>query len=386
MKNSKGRLEKVKYRSPRFVILFAAIALFAACSTFAFADELFVPSVDYPTIQSAIDAAVNGDIVIVADGIYTGDGNRDITFDGKAITVRSEYRAEGCIIDCGGSEIEPYRGFVFEDSEGRDSVLQGFTIVNGYADTHGGGINCYNGDPVIRGCIVIGNFAVSDGGGIACRYLSTPLIEDCIVAENYAGDDGGGIKCYYNSDVEITHCTIAGNEAMGTGGGIDSQYRCEVTVLNSIIWGNTPDELYGDISATYSNIMGGWEGAGNIGADPNFVNAEGWDYHLNWHSDCIDMGDQSYLGWLGTKDLDGEERLFGALVDMGADEVGPKQADFTRDGRIDVADFGVLSESWQTSIGEENWYVLSDLSGDFVVDANDLEALVEDWMWELIDY
>ncbi len=90
---------------------------------------------EFSTIQAAIDAAVDGDEVIVADGTYTGVGNRDIDFKGKAITVRSENGPDNCIIDC---EREG-RGFYFHNGEDDRSILQGLTITNGYAD-HGGGI------------------------------------------------------------------------------------------------------------------------------------------------------------------------------------------------------------------------------------------------------
>ena len=80
---------------------------------------LRVPA-DYPTIEAAILAATPGDVVMLDDGVYTGDGNRELDFGGKAITVRS---ASGnpatCIIDCGGAA----QGFYFRNAEGPDSVL-----------------------------------------------------------------------------------------------------------------------------------------------------------------------------------------------------------------------------------------------------------------------
>ncbi|GAG96895.1 unnamed protein product, partial [marine sediment metagenome] len=91
---------------------------------------------DYANIQDAIDAAVDGDVVIVAPDTYTGDGNRDIDFHGKAITVRSidpndPNIVAATIIDCQGTFFDPHRGFYFHSNEDANSILEGFTITNG---------------------------------------------------------------------------------------------------------------------------------------------------------------------------------------------------------------------------------------------------------------
>ncbi len=102
------------------------------------ASVIRVPT-DYPTIQAGIDAARDEDTVLVADGIYTGEGNRDISFRGKSIIVSSENGAARCIIDCQGSQEEKHRGFIFDAQFITSSpTLNGFTIKNGYHDSGGG--------------------------------------------------------------------------------------------------------------------------------------------------------------------------------------------------------------------------------------------------------
>ena len=64
--------------------------------------NIYIPR-DHPTIQEGINAGENGDHIIVSDGIYTGEGNKNLTFHGKSITVRSEMGADNCIIDCQGN-------------------------------------------------------------------------------------------------------------------------------------------------------------------------------------------------------------------------------------------------------------------------------------------
>jgi len=97
---------------------------------------------DFNNIQAAIEYSNDWDTIYVFPGIYTGPGNRDIDFLGKAITVRSvapddPYIVAATIVDCDANESDRHRGFVFQNAEDSNSVLAGFTIINGYASFGG---------------------------------------------------------------------------------------------------------------------------------------------------------------------------------------------------------------------------------------------------------
>jgi len=158
--------------------------------------DIYVPS-QYETIQEAIDRSWDSGIVWVADGTYSGQGNCDIDFKGKAITVKSENGPGSCIIDCQGSETEPHRGFYSQRGETADSIVDGFTITNGYATwgspggPYGGGIYCSGSSPTITNCIITKNTAeFGAGGGIFCTDGS-PTISNCIISGNNAMGAGG---------------------------------------------------------------------------------------------------------------------------------------------------------------------------------------------------
>ena len=138
------------------------IALLFMGISFLQADTIHVPS-QQPTIQAGIDAAVDWDTVLVADGTYTGDGNRDIDFLGKAIVVMSENGSDYCIIDCESAEEDWHGGFYFHNGETSSSVVQGFTIRNGYS-AYGGAILCEWSHPTISGNAFTANSASSGGG------------------------------------------------------------------------------------------------------------------------------------------------------------------------------------------------------------------------------
>jgi len=100
------------------------------------------------TIQAAIGVAVDNDTIILADGTYTGPGNRDIEFYGKVITIQSENGPDYCIVDSQGTQASPHRAFNLD----ANSIVDGLTITNGFA--WGSGISCVNSSPIIRNCII----------------------------------------------------------------------------------------------------------------------------------------------------------------------------------------------------------------------------------------
>lgn len=203
--------------------------------TGALATVLRVPS-QYPTIQAGIDASVNGDTVLVADGTYTGNGNKELDFGGRAIVVMSENGPESCIIDCQGNG----RGFYFHNGETATAEVYGLTVKNGHHSMYGGGINITNSNPAFRYCVIV-NCSTwgSLGGGVYicnsnstfdycvianCRtdpngggiYISggNPVFQNCTFYQNTAHSYGGGIYAG-NSDFVVNSCIFAGNSAYG---------------------------------------------------------------------------------------------------------------------------------------------------------------------------
>jgi hypothetical protein len=177
-----------------------------APSSLAYGVVINVPTPAYPTIQAGIDAANNGDVVLVANGTFTGPGNREIDFGGKSITVQSAGGPENCIID---AQLNG-RVFIFQNGEGEDSILSGFTITGGYVDGEdGGGIYIGgNSSPTVHNSIIRGNaLSAGRGGGIYSNSSGSPKIRDCIVEDNSGWT--GGIEI--DGSASITNCIINNN-------------------------------------------------------------------------------------------------------------------------------------------------------------------------------
>ncbi|MCK4414821.1 MAG: right-handed parallel beta-helix repeat-containing protein, partial [Candidatus Eisenbacteria sp.] len=210
--------------------------------------------------QAAVDVAADGDEILLADGVFIGDGNRDIDYAGKAITVRSASdNPANCILDCQASPGNPHRGFVFQSGESISSVLRGLTVTNAHVEgaspaSIGAGMFCTDSSPQIINCIFLGNSA-RGGAGAACRGVTVPTaphFTDCMFFDNetqlygpgaglychlasprlkgcaFAGNSPGGMYSHAYSSPELDDCSFSGHPGLGLGcdAGVPSIENC----------------------------------------------------------------------------------------------------------------------------------------------------------------
>ena len=156
-----------------------------------------------------------------------------------------------------------------------DCIFTGNSTVN-----HGGAVYNEKSTVEVKNSIFAGNGANDYGGGILNYYNSDATVVNSIFAGNHAGDNGGGIANYYNYNrcFEITNCTFVENSS-SCGGGIWCWYFADANLTNCIFWNNIIDQIRNDsntcsLSVTYSDVMGGWSGEGNINEDPCFFDVE----------------------------------------------------------------------------------------------------------------
>ncbi|HPQ42203.1 MAG TPA: right-handed parallel beta-helix repeat-containing protein, partial [bacterium] len=323
---------------------------------------------------SRIDAAAEGDTVLVAPGTYSGTGNRDIVFPSIPVTLSSEGGPDTCIIDCDGSIQEEHRGFVITGNADTPKIIDGFTVANAdvreIGNNYGGAFFITDDSAAIRNCIitdcraqlgsavyayecndllithcwienntsefsgacvfqgsgqhtvimdtcsiqnnetmafsiittsaslqmtnsVIRNNASMSGGSVLSSSTSLQMT-NCLVVNNPSGLSVSGTA-------DITGCTIAFNPAASTGIAGILLDTGTANLRNAIVWANTQtDELAtsdGTFIVDFSDIDGGYPGAGNLDADPEFAAAAGHDFYLSHtaagqvsDSPCVNAG------------------------------------------------------------------------------------------------
>ena len=239
------------------------------------------------------------------------------------------------------------------------------TIEANSAHSYGGGIHCKDySSPTVIDTEIAGNTVYSSGGGLYCEADSRPCIIDSVIDNNqasHAESRGGGINLHYSSatlkntiisynsaydggGVYLSHSspvlsntTVADNIAGYRGGGMHCYHFSSPQIENSVIWGNEAPEDPGIHArsdsypgVTYSDVQGGWSGAGNINEDPLFFTGSDGDYYLSQvaagqaeDSDCVDAGDPSLELIEGTTRTDAFPD--DGIVDMGYHYPGLEQ-------------------------------------------------------------
>jgi hypothetical protein len=381
---------------------------------------------DFNTIQAAIDDSNDGDTIIVADGIYMGDGNRDIEFSHglpegqtRAITVRSANGPENCIIDCNASRdgYNHHRGFRFISGEDANSVISGFTIINGYAPCEGylpplgvcgyigGAIYCgWSSSPTISNCIFTGNSALDasgSGGGICCHLRSNPTVSNCIFFGNRAIYGGGMSNIFYSSPT-VTNCTFSDNLAIDSGGGVNIGSG-NPTVTNCILWGNSDSggtdesaQIYGITDVInyccIQGLTGALGGNGNIGDDPCFIKPGHWEDPCNtptmpWDDIWID-GDWDYHlksqagRWEPSSESCMVDDVTSPCIDAG-DPMSPiGNEPFPNGGWINMGAYGGTTDASKSYFGGPicEIIVAGDINGDCKVNFLDFRIMALQWL------
>jgi hypothetical protein len=231
----------MKFRSYLAAALVVWISLLAVGSVAA-ATVIHVPA-DQPSIQAGINAAQNGDTVLVSPGTYI----ENIDFNGKAIIVKSSNGPAVTVIDGGGVSSV----VTFSSNETSSAVLNGFTLQHGdsshTATQMGGGVAIEKSSPTIKNNIVQGNFGAYGGGGIGVSFGS-PLIQGNIIRNNSqspnvdSGIGGGGIGVNGAGSTQIIGNVILhnswSNAGVGLGGGIALFDSGSTLIENNYIVGN----------------------------------------------------------------------------------------------------------------------------------------------------
>lgn len=281
---------------------------------------------DFPTIQAALDAAVDEDEVVLASGTFTGTGNYDLTFHGRKVVLRSETgQPADAVIDCG----QHGRAFRFVNGETRDTRVEGITITNAYEHENspgGGAVLCQNSSPTFRSCAftectcpVGGAFGISGGG---------PRIEHCTFYRmgNVVGTGctGGAISVWY-STLEVADCSF--RLCVSSDGGVFYSVGSTIFVDRSLLeynvghgsafWGDGTTLYLRNSTVYYSSLSQIYLGGGSALYADHSIIASGNDVAVSCDGgssamlSCCDVFGHLGGDWIGC--LEGQEQAGGNL-------------------------------------------------------------------------
>ena len=264
------------------------------------------------------------------------------------------------------------------------------TFSNNTAGNHAGGMYNNNSNSTVTNCTFTNNSSVHWGGGMYNDVGSHSIVTNCTFSSNISDTGGGGIG-NYSSSPTVTNCTFSDNNSPD-GGGMCNNGGSNPTVTNCILWGDTLNEIINSASSptvTYSDVQGGYGGAGNIDADPFFVDAAAGNLRLRPGSPCIDKGSNAAVPSGITADLDGRPRIIDGDcddvegVDMGAYEFALAYfGDFDNNCSVNFFDVSILARAWMTQQGDADYDPACNISDppDDYIDWRDAAVLCDNWL------
>ena len=401
----------------------------------ALAGTINVPA-DHPTIQSAVDAAIDGDEIVVAPGTYSSGGLHVVDMLGKAIVLRSSDGPETTIIDGGNTRIGR-RGIICQNGETVQTSIEGFTIQNcaaswydwndngevDYWEFFGGGLwNRDGSSPSVQNCWFINNVA-EYGGGI-CNFdegsnANNPRVVDCIFLSNTAGEGVGGGIYSYASNPMVSGCTFTNNTA-GYGGGMINMNGSNANIFDCTFTGNAASAdggaVYNDssmpslLNCTFTSNTADDDGGAVFNADPsssqnipsfnrctfigNQATNEGGGMHnfsvsplleyCEFRNNSASEGG-GILSWNASNPRiwatpfcgNTPTHIDGNWTDEGGNEFedncGPCEADLDGSGHVGVDDLLIIIAAWASDDAK------ADLSQDGIVGVDDLLIVIAAW-------
>lgn len=177
----------------------------------------------FRTIQQGVDAALESDTVRILDGIYTGPGNRDITLQGRDITIASMNGPGACILDCQLAG----RAFLIQQGESLETRIEGLTVRGARApqfSVGGGAVWISSPGATFRDCVFESCRAIRQGGAILAEDGSEVRIEGCVFRNNrvdlpgFGSAEGGAVAAF--APLTLVACRFEGNSAQTNAGAL----------------------------------------------------------------------------------------------------------------------------------------------------------------------
>ncbi len=197
----------------------------------------------YTVIQDAVDAAGDGDVILVATGTYTTlnayGGHGQVLYISKTVTIRGGYDSAFAVWDP-----EEFPAILDAKMCGRvvyidgdvAPTLEGLWVTRGATTASGGGIASNHASPVISGCHIYDNAAGYGGGAWIFDSDGAVLVNNDLY-NNTADWSGGGVNLSWNNNTLITGNTIHNNEA-DSGGGVGVHDSTNVVVTDNELYDN----------------------------------------------------------------------------------------------------------------------------------------------------